>query len=250
MTVRTADRTLDIFESFARRQQPITVSDLARELSLPTSTCFSLVRTLAERGFVYYLRPRGAFYPTRRLGQVADAIGRHDPIAQHVRPFLEELCDKTGETVILGKLQGLGVIYLEIVESRHALRYTMHVGAIRELHASSIGKAILAVMDDEPRRRILAELKYPRLTEHTLRSRAHYEKSLAEGLARGYWTNMSESSPDIMGVALPVRLFGDAYGINVIGPQSRLERHLKSHIDALKTTVRKVNALGTDLPDG
>ena len=32
MTVRTADRTLDIFESFARRQRPITVSDLAREL--------------------------------------------------------------------------------------------------------------------------------------------------------------------------------------------------------------------------
>lgn len=223
------------------------MSDLARELSLPTSTCFSLVRTLAERGFIYYLRPRGAFYPTRRLSQVADAIGRHDPIAQHVRPFLEELCNKTGETVILGKLQGLSVIYLEIMESRHALRYTMHVGAMRELHASSIGKAILATMEDEPRKRVLAELKYPRLTEHTLRNRAQYEKSLEEGRARGYWTNIGESSPDIMGVALPLRIFGDTYGINVVGPQVRLERHLKSHIDALRATVRKVDAIGTDL---
>jgi len=89
MTVRTADRTLDIFESFARRQRPITVSDLARELSLPTSTCFALVRTLVDRGFLYYLRPRGAFYPTRRLSQVADAIAHHDPIAQNIRPLLE-----------------------------------------------------------------------------------------------------------------------------------------------------------------
>ena len=250
MTVRTADRTLDIFESFARRQRPITVSDLARELSLPTSTCFALVRTLVDRGFLYYLRPRGAFYPTRRLGRVAEAIGHHDPIAQNVRPLLEALRDATGETVILGKLQGLGVVYLEIIESRQAVRYTMTVGSIRELHASSIGKAIVAAMADEPRTSLLAKLKYPKLTEHTIRSRAQYMKSLDEGRKRGYWTNVGESSPDVMGVALPVRIFGDLYGINIVGPQSRAERHLRSYVDALRATVRKIGAVRTSLYDG
>jgi len=249
MTVRTADRTLDIFESFAHRQRPITVSDLARELSLPTSTCFALVRTLVDRGFLYYLRPRGAFYPTRRLSMVADAIAHHDPIAQHVRPLLEALRDATGETVILGKLQGLGVVYLEIIESRHAVRYTMTVGSVRALHASSIGKAIVSAMEDEPRERLLSQLRYPKLTEHTIRSRAQYVKSLEEGLARGYWTNVGESSPDIMGVALPVRIFGDLYGINLVGPQSRFDRNLKSYVDALKATIRKVGAVRTALYD-
>jgi DNA-binding IclR family transcriptional regulator len=249
MTVRTADRTLDIFESFAHRQRPITVSDLARELSLPTSTCFALVRTLVDRGFLYYLRPRGAFYPTRRLSMVADAIAHHDPIAQHIRPLLEALRDATGETVILGKLQGLGVVYLEIIESRHAVRYTMTVGSVRALHASSIGKAIVSAMEDEPRERLLSQLKYPKLTEHTIRSRAQYVRSLKEGLARGYWTNVGESSPDVMGVALPVRIFGDLYGINLVGPQSRFDRNLKSYVDALKATIRKVGAVRTALYD-
>lgn len=247
MTVRTADRTLDIFESFAKRQRPITVSDLARELSLPTSTCFALVRTLVDRGFLYYLRPRGAFYPTRRLGQVAEAIAHHDPIAQNIRPLLEALRDTTGETVILGKLQGLGVVYLEIIESRQAVRYTMTVGAVRELHASSIGKAIVAAMEEEPRKRLLSQLKYPKLTERTIRSRAQYEKSLEEGLKRGYWTNVGESSPDVMGIALPVRIFGDLYGINLVGPESRFDRHLKPYVDALKATIRKVGAVRTSL---
>jgi len=249
MTVRTADRTLDIFESFARRQRPISVSDLARELSLPTSTCFALVRTLVDRGFLYYLRPRGAFYPTRRLSQVAEAIAHHDPIAQNVRPLLEALRDATGETVILGKLQGLGVVYLEIIESRHAVRYTMTVGSVRALHASSIGKAIVAAMEDEPRERLLSQLKYPKLTEHTIRNRAHYKKSVDEGHKRGYWTNIGESSPDVMGIALPVRIFGDLYGINLVGPQSRFDRHLKSYADALKATIRKVGAIRTSLYD-
>ena len=249
MTVRTADRTLDIFESFARRQRPITVSELARELSLPNSTCFGLVRTLVDRGFLYYLRPRGPFYPTRRLGHVAEAIGRHDPIAQNIRPLLEALRDATGETVILGKLQGLGVVYLEIVESRQAVRYTMTVGAVREFHASSIGKAIMAAMDHESRDRLLAKLKYPKITEHTIRGRAQYVKSLEEGRKRGYWTNVGESSPDVMGVALSVRIFGDLYGINIVGPQSRFERHLKSYVDALRATVRKVGSVRTSLYD-
>lgn len=129
MTVRTADRTLDVIESFARRQRSITVSALARELALRTSTCCALVRTLVDRGFLYCLQPRGAFYPTRRLSHVGDAIARHDRIARHIRPLLEALRDATGETVILGKLQGLGVVYLEIIESRNAVRYTMTVGS-------------------------------------------------------------------------------------------------------------------------
>lgn len=250
MTVRTADRTLDIFESFARRQSPITVSDLARELSLPTSTCFALVRTLVDRGFLYYLRPRGAFYPTRRLSQVAEAISHHDPIAQNVRPLLEALRDATGETVILGKLQGLGVVYLEIIESPHAVRYTMTVGSVRALHASSIGKAIVSAMEEEPRERLLSQLKYPKLTDRTIRSRAQYAKSVEEGRTRGYWTNIGESSPDVMGIALPVRIFGDLYGINLVGPQSRFDRNLKSYADALKATIRKVGAVRTALYDG
>ncbi len=249
MTVRTADRTLDIFESFARRQSPITVSDLARELSLPTSTCFALVRTLVDRGFLYYLRPRGAFYPTRRLSMVADAIAHHDPIAQNIRPLLEALRDATGETVILGKLQGLGVVYLEIIESRHAIRYTMTVGSVRALHASSIGKAIVSAMEEDPRERLLSQLKYPKLTERTIRSRAQYTRSVEEGRKRGYWTNVGESSPDVMGVALPVRIFGDLYGINLVGPESRFDRNLKSYVDALKATVRKVGAVRTALYD-
>jgi DNA-binding IclR family transcriptional regulator len=225
------------------------VSELARELSLPTSTCFALVRTLVDRGFLYYLRPRGDLYPTRRLGQLAESIGHHDPIAQTVRPLLTSLRDTTGETVILGKLQGMGVVYLEIVESRQAVRYTMTVGAVRELHASSIGKAIVAALEDEPRKRLLSRLTYPRLTAQTIRSRAYYQKSLDEGHRRGYWTNVGESSPDVMGAALPVRILGDLYGINLVGPVSRFERNLKPYVAALKATVRKVGAAAAALDD-
>lgn len=68
-------------------------------------------------------------------------------------------------------------------------------------------------------------------------------KSLEEGRKCGYWTNIGESSPDVMGVALSVRILGDLYGIDLVGPQSRFDRHLNSYVDALKATVRKVGAI-------
>ncbi len=243
MTVRTADRTLDIFESFARRQKPITVSELARDLSLPTSTCFALVRTLVDRGFLYYLQPRGALYPTRRLGLLAEAIAQHDPIAQHIMPLLNALRDTTGETVILGKLQGVGVTYLAIAESRQAIRFARTGGVAREPHVSSIGKAILSAMGEEPRSRLLSQLKYEPLTEHSLRSRAQLERSIDEGHERGYWTNVMESVPDVMGIAQPVRMLGDLYGITIVGPQFRVGGRVQSYVAALTATVRQIAEL-------
>jgi DNA-binding IclR family transcriptional regulator len=162
-------------------------------------------------------------------------------------PLLEALRDTTGDTIILGKLQGLGVVYLEIIESRHAVRYTMTDGSVRALHAFSIGKAIVAAMDDAQLGRLLSQLKYPKLTERTIRNRTQYVKSLNDGHKRGYWTNVGESSADVMGIALPVRIFGDLYGINLVGPQWRMERNLKQYSDALRSTVRKVGAVRTSL---
>jgi DNA-binding IclR family transcriptional regulator len=247
MTVRTADRTLDIFEHFAERREPITASQLARDLSLPTSTCFSLIRTLVDRGYLYYLQSRGPFYPTRRLLSIAEEIATHDPIAQYVRPLLVALRDKAGETVILGKLKGTGVVYLERVESNQPIRYSRRIGFVRDIHASSIGKAILAIMDDKTRDRLLAQVRYPKLTDKTIRTRAQLIDSVDEGRKRGYWLNVDESTPDVTGIAQPVPIFGDFYGVALIGPSYRFERNMTAYAKALTKTVHKVSEAVSEL---
>lgn len=242
MSVRTADRTLDILECFGRLQKPMTAAELARELSLPASTCFSLVRTLVDRGYLYYLQPRGPIYPTRRVYQIAESIIKHDPIAQYLQPILNDLRDKCGESVILGKLQGAGVLYLEMIESRQPIRFMMQVGAVRSIHASSIGKAILSVMDEPSRDRLLARIKYPKLTDRTIRTRAELLASVEEGRKRGFWMNISESNPDVSGMAKPLTMFGDYYGVALIGPSFRVENNLKKYALELAKAAQRINA--------
>ena len=82
---------------------------------MPISSCHSLIRTLQGRGYVYVLEQRMRIYPTKRLLGIAQAIGRYDTVLERLSPIATNLAKETGETVIVGKMQGDIVIYLDVV---------------------------------------------------------------------------------------------------------------------------------------
>ncbi|MBM3558769.1 MAG: helix-turn-helix domain-containing protein, partial [Alphaproteobacteria bacterium] len=104
--VKTAGRTLALFEAFRRTRAPMTLTRLAAELGAPISSCHGLVRTLTARGYLYTNERKRTIYPTKRLFEIAETIARHDPILERVGPLLAQLRDATGETVLLGRRQG------------------------------------------------------------------------------------------------------------------------------------------------
>src|SRR6202022_4191985 len=80
-TMKTADRTLDIFEAFAEAKKPLSLSEIARMIESPVSSCHGLLRTLQKSGYVYALDVRRRYYPTRRLFEVGTAFAIPDRVA-------------------------------------------------------------------------------------------------------------------------------------------------------------------------
>src|SRR3546814_18210731 len=78
MDVKTAGRTVDLFELFAKSKAPLTLSAIARGLSAPQSSCFNLVRALEARGFLYSIGGNKRLYPTRKLFDIAQAIAESE----------------------------------------------------------------------------------------------------------------------------------------------------------------------------
>ena len=70
-------------------------------------------------------------------------------VAEHLAA-LSETC---GETVVIGSVRGNEVVYIDVVESKQAIRYSVRPGSMRPLHANSIGKAVLSRMDSIDTRR-------------------------------------------------------------------------------------------------
>jgi DNA-binding IclR family transcriptional regulator len=240
MKTNTADRTLHVFEGFAEIGRPATLSELARYLEIPVSSCSGLLKTLERRGYLHAVEPRSTYYPTNRLLQVARGIADHDPLTSRIAPVLEALRDETGETVVLAKRREDKVLFLDVVESRSNIRYVAQVGEVRLLHASSLGKALLSVMSEAERASVFRRLEFRRLTPKTLATPKALEASIAADRRLGCYVNFGESVPDLYAIARPLIVDGKAYAIAVIGPGKRIEDKRKRLFAALAKACKAV----------
>ena len=243
ITVKSADRTVQILEAFAAAGEPLGIAELARRLSIPVSACYALIRTLELRGYLYELGLRKGWYPTLRWLQKARAVADHDPVLERASPPLEELCAASGETVVLGKRSGDRVAYLNVLESRHSIRYSAQVGERKPLHSSAGGKALLGALPPAERDALLATLRLARITPNTIVRRELLEKDLAAGARRGWYTTRGENVADVHAVAAPARIDGETYAVVIAGPAHRFETAVKSHAAALLRTVKALEAL-------
>jgi IclR family transcriptional regulator, acetate operon repressor len=243
MDVKSSGRTLDLFQVFARRQVPLTVSDIARGIKAPLTSCFYLVRALEERGYLYTLNARREIYPTRKLLDVAQSIKEGEPRLARIEPVLVALRDDTGETVIVATRQGDRVIYLAVIEGQQTIRYTARVGDFKPLHSSSAGKVLLSALAPDERAKMVAKLKLHPVTSGTITDRATLMADLERSAKRGYAETRGENVPDVMAIAKAVKLDGSIYAIVVAGPTYRMTKQAGQHLDHLADACAKIAEL-------
>lgn len=233
-------RTLDVFEIFGDARRPLSLSEIARAIGAPASSCLLLLRALLGRGYLYSLGRRKLYYPTRRLYDVASGIATHDALIEELRPALANLRDRSGETVILGKRQDDAVLYLEVLESPNTVRYTARPGEYKPLHSSAIGKALLGTLAPEALDEWLGSHALPRVTPHTVTSAAQLREDLQKGRRRGYFVTRGENVIDVMAVASPLPIANDVFGIAIAGPLHRMEPAAAHHASLLLAAVKRM----------
>lgn len=227
--VKQAANVLELMEYFARRKRPATMAEISDDLGWPRSSTFNLVGTMAEKGWLYEPRLRDGYYPSPRWLKLARIVAEAEPLPEAVHAMVTRIADETGETTAVGTLAGTSAIFLDVVESRHAVRYFAEVGERVPVHASSAGRAILAQYSAEERQAIYRRIRFERFSGTTPMSIEHIEAELAAATKRGYHQSSSEYIADLAGVALSLPLNGRRLSIVVAGPTSRcLERRPKT----------------------
>ncbi|MBB3006146.1 IclR family transcriptional regulator [Cupriavidus alkaliphilus] len=237
-SVKTALRVIEIMEIYAREGRSLTLTELAKLLGAPMSSCLGLIRTLASLGYLYETGRRQGYYPTRRLLDIAQRIARNDPLLERVQPVLESLRDTTGETVVFGKLQDDGrVLYLEVRESPNPVRYIAAPGELRDAHVNSIGRAILGTLTPGARAELLSGVSFAARTPRTISSAQALEAAMQGWQKQGWYPNFGESFPDLGAIAVPVTIGGVTYGLSVAGPLHRVEINAQGIIAALEAAA-------------
>ncbi|HLH59974.1 MAG TPA: IclR family transcriptional regulator [Streptosporangiaceae bacterium] len=185
------------------RGTDVGVGQIARELGLTLSTAHRIVRALVAEGYLTQNETNERYYlggSALLLGQAAYRNFRLDV----VRPVLERLATRTGESVNLGVLAGSYAIVVERVESPQPLRFTQPPGTRAPLHASAMGKAVLAFNDDLAARLLAPGNTLEPIQPNTYTDADRLRADLAETRARGWSTDDEESHVGVRCVGAPV----------------------------------------------
>jgi IclR family acetate operon transcriptional repressor len=232
------------------------VSELGRRLGVHKATASRLAATLAERGLI----ERDPDTERYRLGfgliRLAGAAMAGLDLVRTARPLMEDLADRTRETVNLGVLSGEDVIYVDQATGARSIVSVSWVGRRTPLHCTAAGKVLLAFASPSERERLLSKP----LTAETPRTIVDLPALLAqlEGVrTRGYAQTQEELEDGLNAVAAPVRQ-ADGHtvaALSVSGPAFRvrpidLPRLGRLTVDSAIATSRRLGFVGrlTDRP--
>jgi len=231
---KIVERTLDLLELFAEEKRPLALSDIARLLKIPVSSCHDVLHAMQARGYLYEIAPRAGYYPTLRLQALGRVIAENDPVVARADLLLRSLRDTLDETVLLSKVSGLQATYLLAFEASHPLRFMVKVGEnARSLNATSAGKALLGGLDDAALDAALKSMPLKPLTKNTITSKAALREDVARGRKRGWFLNQGESLDGVTTLSASFRWNEVTYLVTVAGPASRLDERLEKAAELL-----------------
>jgi DNA-binding IclR family transcriptional regulator len=238
---KIVDRTLDFIELFAKERRPLSLSDIAHLLKIPISSCHDVVQAMQARGYLYEIAPRAGYYPTLRLYALGKEIGDNDPILMRCETMLRSLRDALDESVTLAKVSGLNATYLQVFDPTHPLRILVKVGdSIRNVYATSAGKALLGGLDDRALNAFLKSTKLAPLTKRTIKSAGALRKDIELGRRRGWYLNREESLSGVTTISVTFRWNASTYIVTVAGPSLRVEPKLETAAALLADVCRRL----------
>lgn len=196
--VARAPLVLGAFDSAA---PALTLSQLAGRAGLPLTTTHRLVADLVEGGALER-QPDGAYVVGRRLW----ALGLLAPVSRGLRevslPFLQDLSATTGENAHIAVRDGLWALYVERISGRQAVPIVSRSGTRLPLHATAVGKVLLAHAPVAVVEQVL--LSPRRVTDRTVVDPARLLRQLGAVRRRGYALTAEEMSVGTTSVAVPV----------------------------------------------
>ena len=141
---QSVTRVLQILDVLSAAERPVGLAELSRTLNTPKSSLAALLRGLVESGFVI------ASDSTYRLGARAFGLGsalvearRRLQTSDIIREGMHNLNLRSGETVLFAVQDDddAGTMtYVDMVESRTAIRFSVKIGDRRPLYCTAGGR--------------------------------------------------------------------------------------------------------------
>lgn len=240
-------KVVTVLYAFTAEDHAVTLAELGRRTGLAKGTLHRVVNDLV--GVRLLERSEHGFLLGGQLFELGMRASVERRLLEVATPFLEDLYERTHETVHLGVLEGQEVVYVAKIGGHRQASSPSRLGGRMPLYCTAIGKALLAYSPPE----LLAEVVRAglvRRTPRTITTPGLLSRQLARVVETGTVFEFEESAVGIVCVAAPVLDADDRLiaAVSVTGPVTRFqpEKHavsVRAGAAAISATLARQSAL-------
>jgi len=223
-TVQSIERAAAVLRLLGGGSGHLPLGEIARSLDLAKGTTHGILRTLREVGFVEQDRVSGEY----RLGAALHSLGSDQLDINELRSrsinWADPLAARTGEAVRIGTVQDGQVLVVHHVFRPDDTFQTLDVGTLLPLHATALGKVLLAYRTAGA----VPATELDRFTRRTIRSPQALAAELQQVREAGWSLEVGELTPGNASMAAPIRGYGGLV-VGALGISGLVERICDSH---------------------
>lgn len=237
-TLKSADKLFDILE-YVVEHDTSTAVEVAEGTGINRSTAHVHLRTLAKNG--YLVQHDNEYQPSLRFLWNGERVRSRIPFYQEGRAEVDDLARETGELVNMAVVESDGVYLAYIAEGEKAIHNHLP-GKPMPMHASAVGKAVLASFSSARLDDVLEETDLDPVTDATITDVDELKRELETIRRDGFAVDAEEGGEGIRCLAAPVTDDGDVVGaVSITGPAKRIggeyQKTLEQRIQNLANVI-------------
>lgn len=204
-------------------EKEMSVTEMSRELELPVQSVHRILKSLIEHGFV----TQNVKTKKYKLGLSLMKYGflMHDSLMLRsvARPFMEQLVEKTGETVYLATRENAEGVYIDSIDSPQILKISEPIGLRLPLFIGASNRVILAYLPKKTRDVLLSAVDWAAVPSLKPLTREYIESEMDVIRAQGYAVTTGEATSETTGIGAPLFSYENTVigSLNCAGPSSR-----------------------------
>jgi IclR family acetate operon transcriptional repressor len=231
-------RCFDLLEMLAGKEAGLTVSEIHRALRLPLSSAAAILYTLQAIGYIEKDPASSRYTLGTKLFSLSGRMTDHIDIVGRCHALLLQLVSETGFTGHIAVMRDGESMYVDRAAASGLIQFSSYIGMRWPLHASGVGKVLLAFLPEEEMVQTLKYLPLTKLTQHTMTVKQQLEKQLRQFRRQGYGWEINEGEPGVACVAAPI--FGpNELSVAALSLTGTTHQITEENIPTLGLTVKK-----------
>jgi DNA-binding IclR family transcriptional regulator len=219
----TVSKALEILDLFGDGREGLSLTQIAEAIQLPKSSIFRYLATLERFHYLERDERTERYHLGLKLLQLGSLVASRLDLRNLALPVMWQLRKSFGETINLAIPHDNKVVYIDVLESQDVVRMASSMGSEELMHATALGKAILAQL---PRAAVenLLVLPLKSLTERTIVDMATLFAELEQIRIQGYAIDDREGNLQARCIGAAIRDYRGQVvaAISVSGPENRL----------------------------